>query len=112
MWYHVWREEYVQNPSLRTCEGDKDCKIDEYLKNCTLIKSIVFDLVIICNEIMNVSETASIYSIDKKVAYETNHCPLCTLLLATMCLLLLTVTAINCYSYKKQRSTTHYLIPY
>ena len=66
MGYHVCREEYVQNPSLRTCEGDKDCKIDEYLKNCTLIKSIVFDLVILCNEIVNVSETPLFILLIKK----------------------------------------------
>ena len=73
---------------------------------------IQWDIMYVEKNMFRILAYVRIYSIDKKVAYETNYCPLCTLLLATMCLLWLTVTAINCYSYKKQRSTTHYLIPY
>ena len=45
------------------CKCDKHCNIDEYLKSCTCIKGIIDDLVMICNEIVNMLETINISTI-------------------------------------------------
>ena len=34
----LYKVDYVWNPSTCACECDKDCEIDEYLKNSTCVK--------------------------------------------------------------------------
>ena len=46
------KEDYVWNPSICACECDKDCDIDEYLKDCAFIKSLDDNLLITCDEIV------------------------------------------------------------
>ena len=52
----VCEEDYAWNPSIGACECDKYCDICEYLEDCTLMKSLVNDLVVTCDEILNTPE--------------------------------------------------------
>ena len=47
----VCEKGYVENPSTCTCEYEKDCVIDKYLKDCECMKSLVDDLVVKCDEV-------------------------------------------------------------
>ena len=58
------KQDYVLTPSICACECNKKCGVDEYLKSCTCIKSLIYNLVITCDEIVNTSGTASIDSFD------------------------------------------------
>lgn len=87
---------------MNACQCDKDFVIDEYLKNCTCVKSLVITLAIICDEIMNTPMIVSIESNNKKVACKPNFWFLCTTLLLVVRLLLLIVIAISSCCYTKQ----------
>ena len=50
--------------------------IDQYLKNCTWMKKLA-DNLIICDEILDSSETVSIDWTDKKVSSKANYWFLC-----------------------------------
>ena len=65
---HVCKD-YAWN--LRTCpyDYDKHCDIDEYLKNYTEGKIITNDLVITCDEIVDVPKTVFTNSNDKKLKH-------------------------------------------
>ena len=39
--YHSCKEDYTWNVSISACVHDKNCEIDEYLKNYTCMKSII-----------------------------------------------------------------------
>ena len=75
-------EDYAWNPSISTCECDKNCDITKYLNDCTLINSFVDDIIVACIEIVDMSETTSISSANKV------YWLLCALRLAIACLLL------------------------
>ena len=62
----MYAKKYALNPTMCACECDKNCEIDRYLKHCTCKKSIIDDLVFTCDEIIDMPETVSIDSIDKK----------------------------------------------
>ena len=68
----VCKEDFACNPSTYPCECDIDCKIDEYLKSSTCEKSIIDDLVIMCEEIIDTPNTVPINSLDKKAANKIN----------------------------------------
>ena len=57
---------YAFNPSVCACECDKDCEIDEHVKNCTCMTSLIDDLLIKFDEIADTTEIASIDSIKKQ----------------------------------------------
>ena len=52
-------EDAAWNPSTCACECDKDCEISEYLKDCKCMKSLVGDLVAMCDEIEHTVEDLS-----------------------------------------------------
>ena len=52
-------KDYAWNPSLCACEWDKDCEIDEYLKNYACWKNVIEDFVIACDEIVDALETVN-----------------------------------------------------
>ena len=52
-------KDYAWNPSLCACECDKDCEIDEYLKNYACWKNVIEDFVIACDEIVDALETVN-----------------------------------------------------
>ena len=84
-------------------------------ENSSCLKSIVDDLVVVCDEIINVvnslstnmtnaisanfTSTVSINFDDKKVTCEENNCIIHTISLVIICLLLLVVVSISCYYY-------------
>ena len=43
--YHIYEEDYTQNPNNGVFAWDKDCDIGEYLKQCTCMKIIVGKLI-------------------------------------------------------------------
>ena len=85
---------------MHAFQCDKDFVIDEYLKNCTCVKSLVITLAIICDEIMNTPMIVSIESNSKKAVCKPNYWLLCTTLLLVVRLLLLIVIFINCCCYR------------
>ena len=74
--------------------SDKDCEIDEYLKNCTCMASLVDDLVM---EILMLSQFILLIK-KQHVKWVTIFYTL--FLLVTICLLLLIIVAIKCYHIK------------
>ena len=58
--------------------------ISDYLKTCTCVKSIIRDLVITCDEIVDTPETMSINSNNKKAAFKMGYYILHTFSLATI----------------------------
>ena len=54
------KEDDAWNPNTYAYKCDKDCEIKEYLKNYTFVKSIIDDLVITCDEILDTPDTMSI----------------------------------------------------
>ena len=63
---HPACEDYVWNTSTCACECNKDWDISEYLKDCECIESLVDDLVVPYNEIVDTPERALIESVNKK----------------------------------------------
>ena len=55
---------HVMKAMLGILEWDNDCDIDEYLKDCEYIKSLIDDLVVTYDEIVNTQEDAPISSIN------------------------------------------------
>ena len=53
---------HVMKAMLGILEWDNDCDIDEYLKDCEYIKSLIDDLVVTYDEIVNTQEDAPISS--------------------------------------------------
>ena len=78
------------------------------------VKSLINDWLITCDEIIDMSETVSIDSINKKVKYKTDFFVFYTILLVNICLLLLIIIVINCYNIKNQliQNNIHILIIY
>ena len=70
--HRVCKEDFAYNPSTYPCGCDIDCKIDEYLKSSTCEKSIIDDLVIMCEEITDTPKTVPINSLDKKTTNKIN----------------------------------------
>ena len=68
------------------------------------MKSLIDNLLITCNEIVDMSQnapgnvlwTVSINFVNKKETCKMDYCILSTILLGIMCLFLLVVIAINC----------------
>ena len=54
-------KDYAWNPSLCARDWDKDCKIDEYLKNYACWKNVIDDFVIACDEISNIKRMIVFY---------------------------------------------------
>ena len=52
-------KDYAWNPSLCADEWDKDCEIDEYLKNYACWKNVIDDFVIACGKIVDTSNTVN-----------------------------------------------------
>ena len=52
-------KDYAWNPSLCAREWDKDCKIDEYLKNYACWKNVIDNFVIACDETVDALETVN-----------------------------------------------------
>ena len=92
------------------CECNKTCKVDEYL-NCSCKKRLVDKLVLACeDEILNTTENLLN---EKKVTSEKNICFIQTTSLIIICLLLLVVISISCYSYyANYRSKQKHLLPF
>ena len=76
--------------SICACEYDKFCEISEQLKNCTYTKLLVDGILVICNKIVDMPETASINPNDK-----TNYWHIAVALSAIVCLLLQMVIAVG-----------------
>ena len=85
------------NRNKYASKGDKNCEIDEYFKYCSYIKSRIDHLVIMCDVIIDTSDTVLIYSIDKKATYIIDYYIFHIFLLAAIFLLLLINIGINCY---------------
>lgn len=98
--YCTCEEDFAWNPSICACECNKNCKIGKCFKDCVCRKSLVDDLVITCNQIVDTPETTPIESVNKNGYYHPF-----TIYLAIICLMLLIFTAIAFYChYIKQRS--------
>ena len=54
--HSVWKEDSTWNPITRACQYDQDCKIGEYLGNCTCMKIFADNLVIMHDEILDALE--------------------------------------------------------
>ena len=63
----VCKKVYSLNPSIYFCE----CEINEYLENCTFMKSIINDSVIKC--VLDTQEAVSFDSINKKATYKMDY---------------------------------------
>ena len=61
----VCEKEYAWNPSICACVCDKDCDICEYLEDCTFMKSLVDNLIVACDAIVDTPETTWINPNDK-----------------------------------------------
>ena len=57
--HRVCEEDYARNTSICGCECEKDYEIGKHLKDCTCMKSLVHDLEVISDEILDTPETAS-----------------------------------------------------
>lgn len=90
---------------LSVCDYEcgSDGEIDKYLKNCTCTENFIDDLPATYDEIVDMLETTSINSVDKKVTDKPDYWLICTVLLVSMCLLWLTTVAINCYYCTEQQ---------
>lgn len=68
--HNVRKEVYAQKPIICACQCNKNCKVDAFLNKCTWITSLVDNLLIMCDEIVDIPqsapEAASIDSVDKK----------------------------------------------
>ena len=60
MKHRASEEDYAWNPRICACECDKDCEIDKNLKDCECMKSLVDDLAVTSDEIVNAAETTPI----------------------------------------------------
>ena len=58
-------EDHARNPSICTCDCDKNCGTGEYLKDYICTKSLVDDPVVACDEVVNTPEPTSINPNDK-----------------------------------------------
>ena len=87
-------EDYGWNPSICAWEGDEDCEIGEYQKDCACIKSLVYDLIVTYDEIVDMSETTSVKSVNKKGFFLTY-----IIFLGIICLTLLIFIAIVFYCH-------------
>ena len=76
------RRLYWESYYIFVCECKKECRADEHLENYTCMKSLVDNLVITCDDILN----ALINFIDKKTSL-MDYCFLLTILLVIVCLL-------------------------
>ena len=102
-------EDAAWNPSACACECDKDCEISEYLKDCKCMKSLVGDLVAMCDEVEHTVEDLSYVTPETK-SINSNDKMNCSLipviLLAIACLLFLVVIVFEYYvKHKKNNST-------
>ena len=62
--HRVCKDDYAWNPYVCACECDKHCEIEEYLKNCACVESIIDDLIITCNENVDMLEAVLISFLD------------------------------------------------
>ena len=56
------KKDYFWNPSTCAYECDKDCDMSEYLKHFPYMKSLVDDLVVTCDQIIDILELVVISS--------------------------------------------------
>ena len=103
MKYCVCEKDDAWNPSIYAFEWNKDYEIGEYLKNCAQTKNFISHLVVTCDEIVGMSETASINSSKKNSWLD------CDVLLAIPCLLFIIDSVIY---HMKHGSSVPYLLPY
>ena len=94
--YRECEEDHVWNPSTCACEFDKDCEIDEYLKECEWVKSLIDDLVPIYDEIDDTPKSVVI-----NPSNGINYCLIAVSLLAIACLLLLVIMIVKYCESKK-----------
>ena len=64
------KKDYAWSLSKCACECSKKCDIDQYLKGCACVKSVIDSLVIPCDKILDTSETETINSNCKKATYK------------------------------------------
>ena len=69
----VCKTDFAWIPSTCPCQCVKHCDINKYLKHCSCVKTIVDDLVITCDEIIDEPRTALINSNDKKAKHKINY---------------------------------------
>ena len=65
--HRVCKKVYSLNPSIYFCE----CEINEYLENCTFMKSIINDSVIKC--VLDTQEAVPFDSVNKKATYKMDY---------------------------------------
>lgn len=86
----IWKQNDAWNPNIYVYNCGKDCEIGEYLKDCTCIKSLVGDLVVTCDEILDKPETISVNPNDETYCWAND-----VVLLAIECLWLLVVIIVG-----------------
>ena len=86
--YRLFKVDYTWNFSIYACECNKECGLDEHLRNCSYTKSDFYKLVMFCDKVVKISE-AVLNSINKLDYYFVH-----TIALVVMCLLLLIMFAI------------------
>ena len=69
---------------------DKDCEVIEGLKHCICAKSLIDNLIVTCDGIVNAPETTPMESVDKKGYYLSG-----TIFPEIICLMFLISTAIT-----------------
>ena len=79
---------YVLNPSTCSCEYNKNCKIDEYFKNCTCF---IDDLVIIGDGTVDAPKNVLINCNDKKETYKMDYYIFHTFLSVAILLLIIII---------------------
>ena len=66
--YRACKEDYAWNPGTCASKCDKDCDIGKNLKDCECLKSLVDDLVAVCDGNEDTSKMAVI-NLSKKINY-------------------------------------------
>lgn len=68
--HNVRKKIYAWKPIICACQCNKKCEVDAFLNKCTCITSLLDNLLIMCDEIVDIPqsapETASIDFVDKK----------------------------------------------
>ena len=90
--YWICEDVYAWNPSIGLGGCDKDFKIDEWLKNCNCIKSLVDDLVVTCDEVVDTPKSTPISPSDG-----INYCLIHVVLLSIVGFLLFLAIVVKYY---------------
>ena len=101
----ICEEDYAWNSSICVCKRNKDCDNGKYTKDCTGTKSLVDDLVVTYDEIVDMQETTSVIPHNK-----TNYRFITAALLGIECLILLVVIVVK--YYENSEFTITFLLPY